>query len=442
MNPVADKYAKHVNRPFVRLLGVLGYGRVFARAKDVWIWDDEGRRYFDALAGFGSFNVGHNHPRVVRRVKEFLDSDALNVVHVGPSGPAADLAEALATLAPPLDVALFSTGGGEAVESAMKLARAATGRGEFVSCDGGFHGTGPGALSIMGDDRMRRPFEPLLDGCARVPFGDAAALEKAVTNRTAAFVVEPIQAEGGVNVPLDGYLGAAREICRRTGALLVVDEIQTGLGRTGRMLASDVVPDVLILGKSLGGGLAPVSAALTTAEIHERAYGAMDTFDLHGATFSGHALGCAAAMETLRVLADEKLAAGAEARGKQLIDGLRARLDRHPMVRDIRGRGLLVGIELGPPGSGWLHDMAEAVSRQVFGQWVALKLLERGFVCQPAAHRWNVLRLEPPLTVTAEQIDQLVDAVADVVETYRSMGRLVADVTGRAGRQLVRGWSF
>jgi putrescine aminotransferase len=369
---------------------------------------------------------------------------------VGPCGAAADLAEALAALAPPLEIALFSSGGGEAVESALKLARAATGRTGFVSCRGGFHGTGFGALSVMGEDRLRAPFEPLLDGCALVPFGDLAALEKALKGkRTAAFLVEPLQAEGGVRIPEAGYLRAARELCRRTGTLFVLDEVQTGLGRTGTMLAcqaEEAVPDVLVLGKSLGGSVVPISAALTTREIHRRAYGSMDKFDLHSSTFAGNTFGCEAALETLRILSDEGLIANSATRGRQLLEGLKTRLAGHPLVREIRGRGLLVGIELGPADAGWAgaftRPIVKKVSKTVFGQWAALKLLERGILCQPASQAWNVLRLEPPLTVKAEDVAGVIAAVGDVLDEYRGIAPLLKDVAVRLKRQFGRGWDF
>lgn len=447
MSPVVEKYARHVNPSFIKLLGVLGYGRVFERALDVRVWDDQGREYLDFLAGFGSVNVGHNHPRLLKRLREFLEKQPMNLVHVGPCGPAADLAEALAALTPSLEIALFSSGGGEAVESALKLARAATGRAEFLYCEGGFHGTGFGALSVMGEERMRKPFEPLLDGCREIPFGDLKALEKALDRKRAAFLVEPIQGEGGVRIPPPGYLKAAQELCRRAGTLLIFDEVQTGLGRTGTMLAGDdVVPDVLVLAKSLGGSLLPVSVALTTKAIHRKAYGTMDRFDLHSSTFAGNALGCVAALETLGIIRDENLVAASAARGKQLLDGLKHRLDGHPLVREVRGRGLLVGIELGPADKGWAgaftRPIVRKVSKSVFGQWASLKLLEKGILCQPASQQWNVLRLEPPLTVKAEDVDRVVVAVGEVLEEYRGIAPLLKDVAGRLKRQHARGWAF
>ena len=444
-----DKYARHVNPSFIRLLGVLGYGRVFERAEDVWLWDSAGRRYLDALAGFGSVNVGHNHPRLVARLKSLLESEPVHFLHVGPQPLAADLAERLAALTG-LDVALLSTSGAEAVEAAMKLARAATGRPGFVSCHGSFHGLSLGTLSVMGSTRMRAPFEPLLAGCSQVPFGDLAALERALSSRkVAAFLVEPVQAEGGVLVPPPGFLREAQELCRRHGSLLVLDEVQTGLGRLGTLFAFQAegfVPDVLVLAKSLGGGIASTAATVTRRDLHRKAFGSTRRFDLHGSTFAGSAMSCAAALETLAVLEDERLADAAAARGSHLLAGLARRLAGHPFVRAVRGRGLLVGIELGPTGAGWVSRAApflvRELARSVFGQWAALRLLEEGIVAQPASQQWNVLRLEPPLTIADREIDTLVEATGAVLDDYRSLGPLVRDVGRRLRVQRRRRGAF
>lgn len=434
MKPAVERYARHVNPALVRLLGVFGYGRVFTRAQDVWLWDDEGRQYLDCLAGFGAVNIGHNHPRLLKRLHEFLASESINLHHIGPNPYAADLGEALATLAPPLERALFSSSGAEAVEAGLKLARAATGRTGFVYCENAYHGTTLGTLSVMGSPRLRDPFEPLLANCERIPFGDLNALDAAVTRNSAAFIVEPIQCEGGVILPQAGYLRDAQDLCRRRGALLILDEVQTGLGRTGTMFsyqAESFVPDVLVIAKSLGGSIAPISATLTTSEIHEKAYGSTARFDLHSSTFGGNAFAAVAALETIQVIADENLVARSAARGEQLLGGLRKRLTGHPLVRDVRGRGLLVGIELGP-----------VLARSVFGLWASLKLLERGIICQPASSRLSVLRLEPPLTVMEPEVEKVIDAVADVLGEYRGMASLVKDVAQRMGEQFLRGGEF
>jgi len=450
-HPVSQAYAKYVNPSFIELLGVLGFGRVFTRASDVWIWDSEGRRYLDCLAGFGSVNLGHNHPLLTARLHELLDEQVLHFCHTGPSAGAAALAQALAERLPdPLEISLFASSGAEAVEAGLKLARAATGRTAFISCAGGFHGTTFGTLSVMGAQRLRAPFEPLLADCYQVPFGDLAALERALdAHRCAAFVVEPIQAEGGVVLPPPGYLAAAQALCRKRGTLLVLDEVQTGLGRTGMLFAhqaENMVPDVLCLAKALSGGLAAISVAVTSRALFDKAYGSPGRFDLHSSTYQGNAFSCAAALKTLELVDELNLTARCAERGEQLLAGLRQRLAGHPLIKDIRGRGLLVGIEFGPTGSSWLDKLAPAlvdkVSESMFGQWVAVKLLEAGILAQPASSRWNVLRLEPPLTISENEIATVIETVGTVLDEYRSIGPIVADVTRRAGAQWRDGWRF
>jgi putrescine aminotransferase len=451
LHPIAERYAEHVNPAFVKLLGVYGFGRIFERARGSELWDSDGRRYLDFLAGFGTVSFGHNPPRLVERLARALASDTPNVLHVGPSRSAAELGAELARRVPSLPIALFSLSGGEAVEAAIKLARAATGRPGIVYASGGFHGTGLGGLSVMGHARWQKPFQPLLPECHAVPFGDLDALASVLEKkRVAAFVVEPIQGEAGVVVPPDGYLAEAQALCRKNGALFVLDEVQTGIGRTGSLFAfediAELDPDAIVIGKALGAGLIPISATLTRREIHAKAYGTMWKFDLHGSTYSGNSLSCRTALEVLAMLDDEKLAARAAERGTRLKAGLEKRLAGHPFVKNIRGRGLLIGIELGSGGSGTLARLTKSAvdlaCRQVLGQWLAVRLLERGFLAQPASQEWNVLKLTPPLNVTETEIDAFVGATGDVLEEYRELAPLLADVTRRLGRQLVNGGEF
>jgi putrescine aminotransferase len=449
-HPGAARFARHVNPSFVKLLGVFAYGRVIVRGEGAKLWDDQGRVYDDFLSGFGATNLGHNPPRLIAAIAEHFAAQPVNLVHVGPQVHAGDLAEALAARAAPLTMSCFASSGGEAVEIAMKIARAFTGRAGFLHCEGGFHGTGFGNLSVMGHTRLRKPFEPLLAGCDAVPFGDVDALTKALAKkRHAAFLVEPIQGEAGVVVPPPGYLREAKRLCEKFGALLIFDEVQTGLGRTGALFAyghEHVVPDLLVLGKALGGGLLPISATLTTEEIHGRVFGSMDTFDLCSSTFAGNALACRAALETLRTIDDEGLVEAARTKGDRLRNTLSARLAGHPLVREVRGRGLLVGVALGPTGAGLVQKLAPAlvrgVAKNVLGQWLAVRLLERGFVCQPASQAWDVLKVEPPLTIADEAIDRFVDAVAELLNGYRDVATVLRDAGERIGKQAFSGWGF
>jgi putrescine aminotransferase len=451
MDPVTARYAKHINPAFIRLLGTFGYGRVFEGASGSEIWDAEGRRYLDFLSGFGCTNLGHNPKGLLARIQEALGSDLAHVVQVGPQAYAAQLGEAFAERVPELPMALLSLSGGEAVESALKLARAATGRGAIVSCVRGFHGTGFGNLSVMSDVRWRKPFAPLLPECHYVAFEDLNALESSLKkHRPAAFLLEMIQAEGGVRMASDTYFLEAQKLCRTFGTLLVIDEVQTGLGRTGKLFAYQHVqgldPDVVVVGKALGAGVLPVSATLTRRALQQKAYGTAKTFDLHGSTYAGYALGCIAALEVLRALDAEGLFEASTQKGRYLVSALCKRIGNHPMVRDVRGQGLMVAIELGATGTGLLQKLAPSlvglVSREVFGQWLAFKLLEVGILCQPSSQAWDVLKLTPPLTISERELDIFVEAVATILDEYRDVASVLQDVAVRMAAQYSNDWSF
>ncbi len=441
---VLERFSRHISPAFVRLLGVLGYGRVFTRAQDVWLWDSKGRRYLDALAGFGSMNLGHNPPALFDAIRAHVNDDLPGILHAGPSPSAALLGEALSrSTGGALPVAMLALSGAEAVDSAMKLARAATGRTSFISCERGYHGLDLGVLSIMGTGRIRAPFEPLLERCARVAFGDLPALERAIEkHRPAAFIVEPVLGEGGAELAPRGYLAEAKRLCAASGTLLVLDEVQTGLGRTGRMFAYEhegVVPDVLVVGKALGGGIVPVSAALTTRVLHERAFGTMERFDLHGSTYAGYALGSTVARAVLHETQRSGVIENAALRGNSLRDKLTARVGGHPMVRSVRGQGLLVAIELGGARDTLLQRLTagavDAVAERVLGQWLAVRMLEAGVLAQPASQRWNVLKLTPPLTITEEHVDEIVSVVGSILDEYPDPVRVLRDAAVRVGSQ-------
>ena len=448
-HPAAQKYAAHVNAAFVKMLGAFGSGRVWVRAKGTSLWDADGREYLDFLAASGTASLGHNPPKVLERLREVLADDAAGFAEAGVSVAAGDLAAALAKIAAPLTRVLPATTRGEAMDGALKLARAATKRRPLVHCKAGFHGTSLGGLSVSGHGRLRDPFEPLLGECYEIPFDDVAALAKVLEERKpAAFVVEPIQVAAGVVVPRAGYLREAQELCRKFGALLILDEAQTGLGRTGKTFAYEhegFIPDVLVLGEALGGGLVPVAATLTTPEIHDRAYGKMDRYDLQGSP-SGNALGWRVAIAVLDILERDALAEAARERGEQLLERLRDEVGGHPFVKAVRGRGLLVGIELGPTRSSgllgrFLPGLVEGLSRRIFGQWLAVRLLEQGIVTQPASQQWNVLELLPPLTVTEDEVERVVGAITDIFSEYKDLKALLADAGQRFGSQLLAGWS-
>jgi putrescine aminotransferase len=286
--------------------------------------------------------------------------------------------------------------------------------------------------------------------CVDVPWNDAKAIEAALTEaKCAAVVLEPIQIEAGVLLPKPGYLAEVHALCKRRGALFVLDEIQTGLGRTGSLFAFEregFVPDVLVLGKALGGGMVPISAALASRELWMRAYGSAEKFDLHGTTYSGNAFACRTAREVLRLTQEMELSKRAEELGTILVEHLRQRIAKHPLVRDVRGRGLIVGLELGAEERGGigklLSGVVDALSKKVFGQWLAVRLLEKNIICQPASQQWNVLRLEPPLTTTEAEVIRTAEEIGNILAEYEDLLPLIRDVGERLGKQALGGFRF
>ena len=419
-------WRQFVNPDYVDLLESFDFGRHFTWAQGTKLRDDEGREYTDFLAGFGVHNVGHNHPRLIGRLCEELARCGPSMLNVDAPLPAALLAERLSGMMhPDLCRAVFASSGTEAVEAAIKVVRAAAGRSALVSCRGGWHGLSTGALALMDDEEHRRGFGPLLADVVHVPFGDAAALEDACRrHRPAGFFVEPIQGEGGVRIPSAGYLLDAAEICRKTGCLLVIDEIQTGLGRTGADFATDfskVLPDVLLVGKALSGGLVPAAACLMTAETWSRALAGPRRCNLCTSTFCGGRLAMTAGLAALDVLHEERLAERARELGGFLLDGLRKLAGRHTVIRDVRGQGLLVGIEFAEPSGLLAVAVPRWARRQLFAQVVAAVLLrDHGLLTQTCGLAPNVLRIEPPLVITEQEIQNLLDALDQVLAAYPS----------------------
>src|SRR3954471_10619706 len=349
-----DMHSRHLNEQMVRVLRTIGYDVRFSRGSGQYLFDAAGARYLDLLSGFGVFGVGRNHPALRDALKNVLDSDLPNLVQLDVSTLAGVLAERLLAYVPYLDKVFFASSGAEAVESAIKFSRTATARPGLVFCEHAYHGLTNGALSLNGDAVLRDGFEPLLPDCIRIPFNALAGLERALSSRqVAAFIVEPIQGKG-VNMPADGYLQAAAGLCRRHGTLFVADEIQTGMGRTGRFLAVEhwnVEPDMVLLSKSLSGGHVPSSAVLMRRNIFDKMFDRMDRALVHGSTFAKNDLAMAAGIATLDVIEQERLIDNAARMGERLMRELSALIPHYEMLRHIRGKGLMIGIEFGLPDS-------------------------------------------------------------------------------------------
>ncbi len=445
----AQLHERYINPILVGLGNKNGFIKTFVRGQGNELWDADGKAYLDFVAGFGSANLGHNHPAVVRSVHAALDEQAPGFTPSAINPLAAALAEQLIALAPPgLEMVFFANSGTEAVEAALKLARASTGRHGLLSCERSFHGKSLGSLSVTGNGAYQRPFGPLLPECQAIPFGDAAALERALqTRRFAAFIVEPIQGEGGMIVPPAGYLRAAQGLCRAAGTLLIVDEVQTGMGRTGTLFAVDeegVEPDVLTLAKSLGGGLAPLGAMLCRRDLWMKAYGSAQTFALHTSTFGGGSLACAAGLATLRVLRDEDLCAKARARGLQLQQGLQDLADRCDLVRGVRGRGLMLGLEfepmpdtmvahfkgMDPSGStALLVPNLDELIHSIPGIYAMQIMLQaHGIYTQVARSNPRVLRVQPPLTITEDEVRRFLEALESTCHELQFLNQTVDSI--------------
>jgi putrescine aminotransferase len=407
---VYENYKEFVNPPLARVMKLSG-SPVEVRARGSTIWDHAGKPYLDFAGGYGVFTLGYSHPRVVDAVRAQLERIALSGktmfnVLLGRA------ARRLAELAPgDLRISFWCNSGTEAVEGAIKLARAATGRARIVGTEDAFHGKTLGALSVSGRETFQTPFRPLLADSVCVPYGETSSLEEALRD-AAAFVVEPVQGEGGVHVPPVGYLREVREICDRTGALFIADEIQTGLGRCGYRFAcnrDEVVPDVMTLAKGLSGGVVPVGAFIARPNAWNRAFGQAPL--LHTSTFGGGEIACAAALASMDVLEEDGLAERARLRGEQLLRGAREIAGEYPaVVREARGLGLLVGVELTNEG---------------YGGWIIPEMLKHGVTAAWTLNAQRVIRLEPPLIVTADEIDRALAALRDGVATaYQKFGAL------------------
>jgi putrescine aminotransferase len=407
---VYTAYREFINPPLARFMKIAG-SPIEVRAHGSRVWDHTGKSYLDFCGGYGVFTLGHMHPKVVAAVREQLDRMALST-RVFFNEQQAALAKALADLAPgDLKISFFSNSGTEAVEAALKLARLSTKRVHIVSTHNAYHGKTMGSLTATGRDIFKDSFQPLVPEFEHVPFGDLDALERALPG-AAAFIVEPIQCEGGVVVPPAGYLRGVRDLCDRFGALFIADEVQTGLGRTGYLWGVDadgVVPDVMTIAKGLSGGVIPIGATISKTDVWMSAFG--KTPLVHTSTFGGNPLACSAGLASLEVLVEERLVERAKAMGDYLIASARALQARHPdVVAGVRGRGCVVGVELTSEG---------------YGGVIIPECLKLGMTAAYTLNQQKVIRLEPPLIVTQAEIDEAMGILErGVVKAREKLGSL------------------
>lgn len=336
------------------------------------------------------------------------------------------LAHNLAMITPGnLQRSFFCNSGAEAVEGALKLAKIASGKHRIIYCENSFHGKSAGALSVTGREKYQKPFRPLVPDCESVPFGDLNSLEgKFKKGDVAAFIVEPVQGEGGVVIPPDGYLKGVRELCTKYGVYFIADEVQTGFGRTGRMFACEhenVEPDIMCVAKSLGGGVVPVGAYITTDDIWKKAYGTQEKCLLHTSTFGGNQVAMAAGIASIQAIIDKDLPHQAEEKGKYFLERLMALKDKSPLIKDIRGKGLMIGIEFNQPEGLLSKTAVGKLASEYTGSLVAGELQNKyRIITAYTLNNPNVIRLEPPLIVTEEQIDRVVDALEEILTSQKS----------------------
>jgi ornithine--oxo-acid transaminase len=440
-----DRYtlhSEHLNEMWVRVLKTIGYDVGFTRGVGSYLWDRKGDRYLDLLSGWGVFAIGRNHPVVRDALVSVLDAELPNLVQLDVSVLAGVLAEMLLEYTPWLDKVFFANSGAESIEAAIKFARAATGRAGILHVAHSFHGLTYGSLSMNGDEIFKKGFGPLLPNAHEIPFDDLGALEKALSSRQyAAFFVEPIQGKG-VNIPKDDYLIGAQNLCRKYGTLFVADEIQTGIGRTGKFFAIDhyagVEPDMVVVAKALSGGHVPVGAVLTRKSIFDKTFDRMDRAVVHGSTFSKTDLAMAAGIATLEVIKNERVIENAASKGERILASFRKMVDHYELVCDARGKGLMIGLEFGPPKSFKLKtawNLLETANSGLFCQLISIPLFkEHKVLTQVAGHGNHTIKLLPPLTITdadcawiEESFDAVVADAHNAPTAVWSLGKTLAE---------------
>jgi ornithine--oxo-acid transaminase len=422
---------RHLDSSLVDVLRILGFDKEYVSAQGSYLYDAAGRAYLDFHTGEGFASLGHNHPDVRDVLQATLAANLVDGVQLHYSALAGMLAEALSERLPRgLDAVFFASTGAEAVDSAMKFARAATGRPRLISCDNSFHGVTLGPLSLVGDEFFKEGFGPLLPGCERVPFGDLSRLEAELRAKdVAAFIVEPIQGRM-VTLPPAGYLQAAQALCRRYGTLFVIDEIQTGLGRTGKWFALEqwgLEPDFVLVGKALSGGYMPVAAMVTSREIYDNAVGTLERSYVHQSTFGRNRLSMAAGVATMRIIERDRLVEHAARMSDVLLNGLAELSQRYEMIDEVRGSGLMIGIELRAPSSrvarlSW--RLIHMASEGLFPQLIVIPLHRDHGVITMAAGKNDVIKLLPPLTLSESEAGSFL----------RALDAVLADCHGAASK--------
>jgi ornithine--oxo-acid transaminase len=421
-------HEQHLNPTLVKVQRIIGFDHVYARAEGAYLYDLDEKDYLDFLSGYSVFNIGRSHPAVKRAISDVLEMDLPNMVQMDCSLLSGLLAEALLKKLPPhLDSVFFCNSGTESVEGAIKFARAATERSGLISLEKAFHGLSHGSLSVMGDAHFREGFGSLLENCTRIKMGDLATLENLLAQRdVAALLIEPVQGKG-VNYPGDNFYQEAQVLCRAHGTLLICDEVQTGLGRTGRWWGFEhwnLEPDIVTVAKSLSGGYVPCAAVVTRRAIYQKTFSRLDRCVVHSSTFGRNNLAMACGLATLQVIDDENLVERARENGAELLRRLEALKERHSLIKEVRGVGLMIAIEFHEPRElamrmGW--KLLHKVERELFAQMLVTSLFEKHrILTQIAGHAMDVIKILPPLIIGEKEIERFVSALDSVLNDCRS----------------------
>lgn len=439
-------HEQYINPQFVRVLRTIGFDKIYERSEGAYFYDAEGTSYLDFLSGYGSFNVGRNHPIVRKAILDVMDLELPNMIQMGCGLLPGVLAQQLVKLAPEsVDTVFFTNSGTESVEGALKFAKAHTRRDKILYLDHAFHGLSIGSLSCNGNEEFRKGFGRLLEPAEAVYMNDLEGLEKALSKKdVACLIVEAIQGKG-VYVPEDNFLPEAQKLCRKYGTLLICDEIQTGFGRTGKFFAFEhwgLEPDIITIAKSLSGGYVPVGAILMRRDIYNSTYTKMDRCVVHSSTFGKNDLAMAAGLATLSILKEEKLIENAAEQGEYIIQKLNALKPKYEMLKEVRGKGLMIAIEFGEPKSlklrlGW--NLVHKASKGLFGQMIVVPLFtQHRILTQVPGHNMDVVKILPPLMITKKEADAFVEAMDQVMEACHKFPGSAWEVGYTLAKQALR----
>lgn len=418
-----DNHLRYMNPQLPKVLKTISFNKTYVKGEGPYLWDQEGNRYLDMLSGYGAFNIGRYHPVAVKTLQDMLERKDANMVQMDCPHLTGELAKALIERAPCGDRVYFTSTGAETVETAIKFAKAATKRERFLFFDHGFHGLTMGALSVMGNDEFREGFGNLLPLCTKVPLNNLEALEMELRKKdVAGLIFEPVQGKG-VYIPEPGFLKRAEELCHQYGSLFIADEVQAGLGRTGKLFASEwdnLKPDMILIAKSLSGGLIPTGAVIGTDAVFKSVFSRMDRCVVHSSTFGKNSLSAAMGLATLWILENEGLVERAAVIGEKILNGLRQLQEKYEMIGEVRGRGCMIAVEFKAPKSlslkmGW--SLLHKLDKGLFPQLITIPLLnDQKILSQTSGHNQDIIKFLPPLIISDEDIETFLRGFEEVMK--------------------------